>query len=585
MHFKTSEYHKLAILIVVFAVSIFLQCVIFHFQAFQAILISSIYKNPLAFWSFYLPKISIALFLSAAVVFIKNKYWLIVPCLILLLWSFAELIYFRANSIFLDAYSFTMIGNMNGFWDSIFTLVRPNDLIMLLPLILLIIAIRFSDTTLTAFKSRCVLAVGGVIVALSIFLHILGTLVFDKQLIVRDATDISGKTSRYYNPFSENGIRTFWGFTCVNYISQTSVAHGLINTFIDLLELPFNSESYELSDLEKKEASVLFNEKTTLKSIPKSRLYIILFESFEYWAITDYTTPNIMNFIRTHENIFWSKNVKRQTRGGTSGDGQMIVNTGVLPIDKGATCFRFPGNTYPSLSELFECSCLIIPGDLGCWNQKRMSDAYGIKQNFVIKGNDGDSFNLLDSVYSEYEYVLVVTIASHTPFKWCDPNSTISLNTHMPEVMRNYLRSVHYTDSCMGNFLSSIDTDSVLSNSTIVITGDHTIFDTDIRSEFSNYCVSFGEQYNVSQNSTPLIIYSPFIHKKQITNEQAYQMDIFPTIISLIGCDSTYYWRGFGKDLLNPKAKRPYNEDKAFQLSDKLIRSDYFERLAVKWKN
>lgn len=364
----------------------------------------------------------------------------------------------------------------------------------------------------------------------------------------------------------------------MNYISQTSVVHGLISDIIDLMKMPFNAENYELSELEKEEASVLFNEESSLKSIPKSRLYIILFESLEDWSISGYTTPNIMNFINTHENIYWCKNIKRQTRGGTSGDGQMIINTGVLPIDKGATCFRFPGNTYPSLSELYKSSCLITPSDLGCWNQKRMSDAYGINQNFVIKGNDGDSFNLLDSIYSEYDYVMVLTMASHTPFKAYDYSSTISFNSNMPEIMKDYLRCVHYTDSCMADFLSSIDTDNILANSTIVITGDHTIFDQESRTEFNDYCSIYGEQYSVYQNSCPLIIYSPYISKKQITNEQSYQMDIFPTVMNLVGCDSVYYWRGFGKDLLNPMAVRPYGEDKSFELSDKLIRADYFKK-------
>lgn len=54
-------------------------------------------------------------------------------------------------------------------------------------------------------------------------------------------------------------------------------------------------------------------------------------------------------------------------------------------------------------------------------------------------------------------------------------------------------------------------------------------------------------------------------------------MDIYPTILHLIGCDD-YYWRGFGVNLLDSAAhhNRPISPDEASVLSDKMIRADYF---------
>ena len=79
------------------------------------------------------------------------------------------------------------------------------------------------------------------------------------------------------------------------------------------------------------------------------------------------------------------------------------------------------------------------------------------------------------------------------------------------------------------------------------------------------------------ENYCPLIIYSPQIEGNVQIDELCYQMDIFPTILHLIGCED-YYWKGFGVNLLDSVARRnrPITEKEAYELSDKLIRSNYF---------
>ena len=59
----------------IFAITIFLQCCLFHYLAFHSILISSLWRNPLTFWSFYLPKMSIAVFVASFVFIFKRKNW------------------------------------------------------------------------------------------------------------------------------------------------------------------------------------------------------------------------------------------------------------------------------------------------------------------------------------------------------------------------------------------------------------------------------------------------------------------------------------------------------------------------------
>ena len=122
-----------------FALTIFLQCCLFHWLAFQSILISSLWKNPMAFWAFYLPKISLSLFIASFVFLFKRKGWTIVVSILINIWIIAELIYFRANRILLDAQSFTLISNMDGFWSSVPMYMYASDFILLLPNLIVIL--------------------------------------------------------------------------------------------------------------------------------------------------------------------------------------------------------------------------------------------------------------------------------------------------------------------------------------------------------------------------------------------------------------------------------------------------------------
>lgn len=74
--FRSTKYGTL-IIYCVFSLSVFLQCVLFSWLAFHNIAISSLWKNPFYFVSFYLPKLSIALLLGSFVFLFRRKYWTI----------------------------------------------------------------------------------------------------------------------------------------------------------------------------------------------------------------------------------------------------------------------------------------------------------------------------------------------------------------------------------------------------------------------------------------------------------------------------------------------------------------------------
>ena len=102
-----------------FALTLFVKTMIFHWTTMHSILFSSLWKAPLAFFAFWGGKLVPVLFLSAFVFITKRQYWTIVINLLLDIWCIANIYYFKANGLFLSFDMIFMVNNIDGFWDSL----------------------------------------------------------------------------------------------------------------------------------------------------------------------------------------------------------------------------------------------------------------------------------------------------------------------------------------------------------------------------------------------------------------------------------------------------------------------------------
>ncbi len=313
---------------------------------------------------------------------------------------------------------------------------------------------------------------------------------------------------------------------------------------------------------------------------PSAHLVFVLVESLESWALEatdihgEYVTPNIRRYICEHT-VLYCRNLYSQQQYGRSGDGQLITQTGLLPLRNGIACMSHGDNTYPNYAHFYPNSVIVNPYQ-GVWNQRVTTRSYGYRRlrepKFFFHANDSMVFQWTREELCNADTptcVLAITINTHAPFKSVQPKLTLP-DSYAP-AEQSYLQCVHYFDRQLGRFLSWADTASIMQNSTLVITADHNHFPvTDTR------------------GTCPLIIASPAISKK-IEIETAYQMDIFPTLLHAI--NQNYFWHGLGIDLLsspsaplptthNPSAHysspRSITPHEASVLSDKLIRTNYF---------
>lgn len=550
----------------IFALTIFVKCFLFHWYCFHSVLISSLWHAPYEFLSFWCPKIAVSLFFASFVFFFKRSWWTILFSFILDFWILANLVYFRANAIFLDIFSFSMTSNMDGFWSSVIFYCSWSDSIYFIVTILYALCLLLIPT----FNKRAwYYGIGGMIV--SYIISLCGIF----SMTHRWGENVG---VMFYNPISLSMRTTLSSLSYTDHVKDFSIIHSVGFILVDWVE----NIKAEDSNIDKEALSIQVkpfvqeNNSATFDT----PLILILVESLEDWGVNETSTPNLCKFLKTHKCLHAHK-LTKQTIGGTSADGQMIMNTGLLPISQGAACFRFPTNKYPSIGEC--CTgktATILPHQIGIWNQQYMSPAYAYDTTIIRNENDSLLFyTTMDCLHNGYQMIQTITMSSHSPFNYGASKSHLQLQENLPAYMSDYLKSIHYMDEGLQVLLSQIDEDSLLSKATIVITGDHTIFPDDMRAEYAHLCHKNSYNYRIGEAFVPLIIYSPQVQQEIQITDTCYQMDIYPTVMHLIGCED-YYWKGFGVNLLDTStcANRPVSEKEAFELSDKLIRSNWFGR-------
>ena len=588
---------------VLFVMILFLKSVSFHWFAFHSILISSLWRAPIVFASFYVAELLFPLFIGSFIFLTKRWWWTIVANIIVDIWCLANLIYYRTYDLFLSLDVISLVNNMGGAWSSILAYIEWSLLIF--PLLtgfmaLWVVCIRYSSHRQPKSFIFCLCGTIG--------LTLLNNYIIYKDYyspnctpemralnaigVEDDNATNAGKYYPYYCPFSivyanTQGIcnsKNGGPHWAKHYIGEQSILSYLPAVCIyDIFSPNIVGEIISLSESELAEIEPFITKDSN--PTPQRGLILILVESLENWPLEKdidsvNAAPNLRTFLN-NQHILYCDKIKSQTLKGNSGDGQMIVNSGLLPIADGVACIHYGDNTYPNLGHFYQSSTMINPWPK-IWNQDEMCEKYGYKREIEFSGKDdqvADSAKAYLDTVPALSMSMIITVSTHAPFETPKEYNRPSFTSKTPDVLANYLSTLHFADSCIGAILHKIQENKTLSQNVIVITGDHIIFQPTVLDKFT----SFGKEQNLSiasgDNYCPLIIYSPSIEGNIQVTDTCYQMDIYPTILHLIGCED-YYWKGFGVNLLDSAARhnRPITEQEAYRLSDLMIRSNYFEQ-------
>lgn len=308
-------------------------------------------------------------------------------------------------------------------------------------------------------------------------------------------------------------------------------------------------------------------------------------------------TPNLNKL--ANEGIFFS-NFYSQVGVGTSSDAEFTFNTSLMPSTKGTVFVNYFDRDYISIPKLlkeqgyYTYSMHANTGEF--WNRNTMhkslgydkfynKDSYTIDETIGLGLSDKSFFrqsvDIMKQIKEEENkpfYSLLIMLSNHTPFSDLalmeDYKTTIDVTIDNQTVTRdylnnttmgNYLRSVHYADSAIGEFIDNLDKEGLLENTVLVIYGDH-----DARLDFEDFNLLYNydpitdtiktendegyipyTKYNYElDRKVPFIIWTKDQNYNLNVNTPMGMIDILPTLGNMIGIHSDYQ---LGKDIMNLK--------------------------------
>lgn len=308
-------------------------------------------------------------------------------------------------------------------------------------------------------------------------------------------------------------------------------------------------------------------------------------------------TPNLNKL--ANEGIFFS-NFYSQVGVGTSSDAEFTFNTSLMPSTKGTVFVNYFDRDYISIPKLlkeqgyYTYSMHANTGEF--WNRNTMhkslgydkfynKDSYTIDETIGLGLSDKSFFrqsvDIMKQIKEEENkpfYSLLIMLSNHTPFSDLalmeDYKTTIDVTIDNQTVTRdylnnttmgNYLRSVHYADSAIGEFIDNLDKEGLLENTVLVIYGDH-----DARLDFEDFNLLYNydpitdtiktendegyipyTKYNYELNrKVPFIIWTKDQNYNLNVNTPMGMIDVLPTLGNMVGIHSDYQ---LGKDVMNIK--------------------------------
>lgn len=319
-------------------------------------------------------------------------------------------------------------------------------------------------------------------------------------------------------------------------------------------------------------------------------------------------TPNLNKLAK--EGLYFN-NYYAQESVGTSSDTEFTFNTSLLPASSGTVFINYWDREYITIPKLLKeqgyYTFSMHANNGTFWNRNNAHKSFGY-DNFYYYTKDYDidekiglglsdksffrqSTNIIKGISEEHQkfYGVLIMLSNHTPFTSngediSDFDVTLKyeqLNEETGEMetvtapylegtkLGSYIRSVHYADEALGEFMQELEQAGLLENTAIVIYGDH---DAKLKkSEFrwfynydpkTNDTISSDDPnyidvdyYNYELNrKVPFIIWTkessgnPLLNKT--VSEAMGMYDALPTLGNMIGIHSKY---ALGTDILNLK--------------------------------
>jgi phosphoglycerol transferase MdoB-like AlkP superfamily enzyme len=312
--------------------------------------------------------------------------------------------------------------------------------------------------------------------------------------------------------------------------------------------------------------------------------------------------PNLTKL--SQEGMYFS-NFYPQIGVGTSSDSEFTLSTSLMPASNGTAFVSYFDREYSTIQKLMKdegyYTFSMHGNKASMWNRSNMHPSLGYmdfysKTSFVIDEEVGlglsdksffrQAIPILENIEENNEKYMgtIITLSNHTPFDNNELFEQIDLTYHTTQYnedtkedeevvydylegtkLGDYIRSSHYADDALGEFISYIQESDYFDNTLFVFYGDHDPklalsefynyynFDPEtgeILDESSENYVAYDYYSNELNKKTPLILWTK---NKKLSQEVSYYMgmiDVSPTIGNMVGIYNEY---ALGHDIFEIK--------------------------------
>ena len=278
--------------------------------------------------------------------------------------------------------------------------------------------------------------------------------------------------------------------------------------------------------------------------------------------------PNLTAF--ANRSLYFS-NFYGQTAEGNTSDGEFTSLQSLYPLAAGSVQSRFPTNTYRGLPAILaERSYATMSahgyfGDL--WNMRTVHPRLGFQRSFFREDYtqteavgmglpDGEFFNqTLPRLEREPQpfMAFLITLSTHNDWNLPEKYQTFAIPGLTGAVLGEYLQSLHYFDTVLGEFIGQLERDGLLDRSVVAIYGDHRAHfgagDASNQAELAKLFTRYSRwappdtgldvRYWQAAHRLPLIIHLPHDEAAGPRPVTGGHLDIAPTLLNLLGIENS----------------------------------------------
>ncbi|WP_440970380.1 LTA synthase family protein [Peribacillus frigoritolerans] len=499
----------------------------------------------------------------------KSFKWIIRLNLLMSLWLFFNIVYYRSFTDFITLPTLTQVQNAGDLGPSILELFKGHDVLYFLDTVLLIVLYRFKGFKAEDFKVKR-RTVGMVYLAgLAIFAINLG-------LAEKDRPQLLSRT------FDRNYIVKYLGM--FNY----TVYDAVQNTKTYAQRATANSTDIAEVVNYTKATSAEPNPKYFGAAKGKNVIYLHL-ESMQNFLI-DYklngeeVTPFLNSLAHDKSDFMHFDNFFHQVGQGKTADAEFMLENSLFGLPQGAAFTNRSQNTYQAapaiLGEQGYTSAVFHGNYKSFWNRDNMYKSLGFNQFFDANHYNMEnkeevlSYGLMDKPFFKESipmletlkqpfYTKFITVSHHFPYAMDQEKATIGKHTTGDASVDSYFQTARYADEALKEFFDYLKESGLYDNSVIVMYGDHYGISENHKEAMSKVLgKDVGAFENAQLQRVPLLIHVPGVEGGEM-HQYGGQIDLLPTLLHLLGIESKDYVQ-FGSDLLS----KDHNEVVPFRNGD-----------------